>query len=55
MFDAYLRRDTPARSAAVYVHQLQKKATIRGVQAAGNGGVGSLMLGSDFTLQTLVD
>ena len=27
---AYLSREMPARSAAVYVHQLQKNATMRG-------------------------
>jgi hypothetical protein len=35
MFGAYLSLDTPARSAAVYVHQLQKNATIRGSQLSG--------------------
>src|SRR5208283_2693226 len=30
MLAAYFSRETPARSAAVYVHQLQKKATMRG-------------------------
>ena len=30
--DGYFNRDTPAKSDAVYVHQLQKKATRRGVQ-----------------------
>jgi hypothetical protein len=33
-FDAYFIRETPARSAAVYVHQLQKNATIRGSHTA---------------------
>ena len=31
-FGACLNRETPARSAAVYVHQLQKNATMRGSQ-----------------------
>jgi hypothetical protein len=30
MLDGYERRDVPARSAAVKVHQLQKNATIWG-------------------------
>src|SRR6516225_4085655 len=34
-FAAYFRRETPARSAAVYVHQLQKKAAILGCQVVG--------------------
>jgi hypothetical protein len=44
VFDAYFIRDTPARSAAVYVHQLQKKAMMRGCQAVAMVGVISLMV-----------
>src|SRR5271157_5117986 len=34
---AYLMREVPARSAARYVHQLQKKATILGSNSSGLG------------------
>ena len=34
---AYLMREVPARSAARYVHQLQKKATILGSKSSGIG------------------
>jgi hypothetical protein len=43
VFEAYFIRDTPARSAAVYVHQLQKKAMMHGCQGEGEGTVGSLI------------
>src|SRR3990170_2402087 len=33
MFGAYFTREIPARSAAAYVHQLQKNAMIRGSHA----------------------
>jgi hypothetical protein len=41
MFGEYLTREMPARSAAAYVHQLQKKATIRGSQDSWAGFAGS--------------
>ena len=39
---ACFSRETPARSAAVYVHQLQKNATIRGSQAFVSGFITGL-------------
>jgi len=35
---AYFMREVPAKSAARYVHQLQKNATIRGSNAACDSG-----------------
>src|SRR5208283_760976 len=46
----YFMRDTPARSAAVYVHQLQKNATMRGCHS--RSGIGQYSF--HFTQQLIV-
>src|SRR5271157_6095603 len=55
--EAYLSRETPARSAAVYVHQLQKKATMRGCQLVSCMGEHSFDFAEDFVVleQPLAD
>src|SRR5512135_1858067 len=53
---AYFMRDTPARSAAVYVHQLQKNATIRGSQFLSVIGQDPFDLAVDlFVLEQVLD
>src|SRR5271157_5627003 len=44
-FGAYLSRVVPARSAARYVHQLQKNATILGSNCAGAAAVSVVVSG----------
>src|SRR5271165_5717350 len=49
-FGAYLSRETPARSAAVYVHQLQKNATMRGCHPGSCMGEHSFDFAEDFVV-----